>query len=266
MRCAFAAVAALAVLSMPAFADVRVVVSKSRQQMAVSIDGGSSYRWAVSTGRSGYTTPSGTFRAIRLERVYYSKKYDNAPMPHAVFFHGGYAIHGTMEERHLGRAVSHGCVRLSRAHAAILFAAVREAGMNHTHVVITDAPLYGGVPVARRIEAPAGAPRDREARRRAPDDGPDVVAAVPRDRERLAVIPGYATFDDVPRGFYDVEGPVRGEPRVVVVPVPGYADRPPPGYAVSRPLTRRERRELAREEARRAAELRRFYRDNGFEW
>jgi hypothetical protein len=238
------------ILSAPAFADVRVVVSKSQQQMAVSIDGGPSYRWTVSTGRSGYTTPSGNFRAIRLEQVYYSKKYDNAPMPHAVFFHGGYAIHGTMEERHLGRAVSHGCVRLSRAHAAILFAAVRQAGMGHTHIVITDAPLYGGMPVARR----------------APDDGRDIVAAVPRDRERLAVIPGYAMFDDAPRGYYDAEGPARDQPRIVVVPAPGYADRPPPGYVVSRPFTRREWRELARENARREAELRRFYRDNGFEW
>ena len=58
--------------------------------------------WTVSTGRDGYTTPSGSFRAIRLEEVYYSKKYDDAPMPNAVFFYGGYAIHGTFEERRLG--------------------------------------------------------------------------------------------------------------------------------------------------------------------
>lgn len=262
MRCMFAAVAALLVLSTPAFADVRVVISKSQQQMAVSVDGGPSYRWMVSTGRPGYTTPSGNFRAIRLEQVYYSKKYDNAPMPHAVFFHGGYAIHGTMEERHLGRAVSHGCVRLSRAHAAILFDAVRRAGMGHTHIVITDAPLYGGMPVARQIEVPADASRDREAMRQAPE------------------------YYEYPRGYYYVERPAddwSGSSPAIIIRAPGYADRRPPGYAAPRPLTRREQRELAREEARREAqaryrmrlepgrvyseaELRRFYRDNGFEW
>ncbi|MEI9805701.1 MAG: L,D-transpeptidase [Pseudolabrys sp.] len=73
--------------------------------MTVTIDGAPTYRWAVSTGRSGYDTPSGSFRAIRLERVYYSKKFDDAPMPNSVFFYGGYAIHGTYEEAKLGNPV-----------------------------------------------------------------------------------------------------------------------------------------------------------------
>jgi hypothetical protein len=147
MRCVVAALSVLA-LCAPAWADVHVTISKSQQQMAVSIDGGPSYRWAVSTGKPGYDTPGGSFRAIRLEQVYYSKKYDDAPMPNAVFFHGGYAIHGTLEERRLGQPVSHGCVRLMRANAALLFEAVRAQGMSRTHIVITDAPLYGGMPMA----------------------------------------------------------------------------------------------------------------------
>jgi hypothetical protein len=95
----------LAVLALPAsaLADVNIVISKSQQEMVVSIDGGPAYRWPVSTGRSGYNTPSGSFNAIRLERVYYSKKYDDAPMPNSVFFYGGYAIHGTLEERGVAR-------------------------------------------------------------------------------------------------------------------------------------------------------------------
>jgi hypothetical protein len=142
----------LAVLALPAsaLADVNITISKSQQRMAVSIDGGPAYVWPVSTGRSGYATPSGSFSAIRLERVYYSKKYDDAPMPNSVFFHGGYAIHGTFEERKLGHAVSHGCVRLSRAHAALLYAAVQAHGKSRTHIRITDGPIYGAPPVVAR--------------------------------------------------------------------------------------------------------------------
>lgn len=140
-------------LLMPAFAkaEVLVTISKSEQQMTVSVNGASSYRWSVSTGRPGYNTPSGSFHPLRLERVYYSKKFDDAPMPNSVFFYGGYAVHGTYEESKLGRPVSHGCVRLTRANAATLFALVQQHGLSNTRVVITDGPLRGesGTPMAR---------------------------------------------------------------------------------------------------------------------
>jgi hypothetical protein len=150
MRCIGLIVLAVLASAAPALADVDVVISKSQQQMVVTVDGGPSYRWPVSTGRSGYDTPEGNFSAIRLERVYFSKKYDDAPMPNSVFFHGGYAIHGTFEEGRLGNAVSHGCVRLARENAAVLYAAVKAQGIGHTHIRITDGPVYGGPPVVAR--------------------------------------------------------------------------------------------------------------------
>ena len=150
MRCVGLILAAVLASGVSASADVHVTISKSQQQMLVTIDGGQTYRWPVSTGRSGYTTPNGSFNAIRLERVYFSKKYDDAPMPNSVFFYGGYAIHGTLEERKLGNAVSHGCVRLARDNAAVLYAAVQAHGMRHTHIRITDGPLYGGPPLVAR--------------------------------------------------------------------------------------------------------------------
>jgi hypothetical protein len=150
MRCVGLILLAILASAVPASADVHVTISKSQQQMLVSIDGGPTYRWPVSTGRSGYTTPNGSFNAIRLERVYFSKKYDDAPMPNSVFFYGGYAIHGTLEERKLGNAVSHGCVRLARDNAAVLYAAVQAHGMSRTHIRITDGPIYGGPPVVAR--------------------------------------------------------------------------------------------------------------------
>jgi hypothetical protein len=138
---AITAFSALLCLAAPAKAEVLVSISKSQQQMTVSIDGARTYHWAVSTGRPGYDTPSGGFRATRLERVYYSKKFDDAPMPNSVFFYGGYAIHGTYEESKLGSPVSHGCVRLARANAETLYALVRARGMSNTRVVVDDGPL-----------------------------------------------------------------------------------------------------------------------------
>src|SRR5437016_11928634 len=84
-------------------ASVLVSIDKSTQRMWVSVDGVPRYHWAVSTGRAGYGTPSGTYRPQRLERTWFSKEYYNSPMPHSIFFHGGYAIHGSYEIHRLGR-------------------------------------------------------------------------------------------------------------------------------------------------------------------
>ncbi|HXD44862.1 MAG TPA: L,D-transpeptidase [Pseudolabrys sp.] len=138
--------------SVAARADVVVNISKSQQRLAVVVDGAEAYRWPVSTGRRGYTTPSGVFHPERLERHWYSRKYENSPMPWSVFFHRGYAVHGTMEAYHLGRAASHGCVRLRPDHARTLFGLVRRAGFNHTKIVVLDGPLPHLRP------APHGAP------------------------------------------------------------------------------------------------------------
>lgn len=117
----------------PAFArDLLVVIDISQQAMTVRVDGVTRHNWPVSTGRKGYPTPKGTFRPVRLERMWYSTKYDNAPMPYSIFFHYGYAIHGTTEVRSLGRPASHGCVRLHPSNAATLFSLVQRIGRSNT--------------------------------------------------------------------------------------------------------------------------------------
>jgi lipoprotein-anchoring transpeptidase ErfK/SrfK len=110
----------------------------SKQTMTVSEHGHVVYRWRVSTARPGYVTPRGTYRPIRLNRMWRSRKYHNSPMPHSVFFHGGYAIHGTYETRNLGRPASHGCIRLHPEDAATFFAMVQEAGPSNTRIVVTN--------------------------------------------------------------------------------------------------------------------------------
>ena len=123
--------------SAPAWADVVAHIYLWSQSMTVSVDGVQRYTWPVSTGRFGYMTPIGEYHPIRLERVWYSTIYNFAPMPYAVFFRGGYAIHGTNETARIGRRASHGCVRLDTANAAILYSLVQQHGYGKTSIIIT---------------------------------------------------------------------------------------------------------------------------------
>jgi hypothetical protein len=145
-------IGALLCLSAPAQAELVVNISKSEQRLAVVVDGTELYRWPVSTGRPGYPTPAGAFRPTRLEPNWHSHQYNMTPMPWSVFFYRGYALHGTMEANNLGRAVSHGCVRLRPENASVLFALIRRSGVNNIKLVVTDGPL----PRARRL--PSGTP------------------------------------------------------------------------------------------------------------
>ena len=123
--------AALAVPLAPAArANIAITIDKSAQQMTVAVDGTQRYTWPVSTGRPGYDTPNGNFKPNRMDADHFSQEWDNAPMPHTMFFDlHGHAIHGFFDVKHLGLAVSHGCVRLSPDHAATLFDLVKAEGM-----------------------------------------------------------------------------------------------------------------------------------------
>jgi lipoprotein-anchoring transpeptidase ErfK/SrfK len=117
-------------------AEILVNIHRSSQTMDVVVDGMERYNWPVSTGRRSLPTPAGTFHPHMLARSWFSSKYDNSPMPHSIFFRGGIAIHGTYEEAALGRPVSHGCVRLDRENAAVLFGLVEQEGLGATTIVV----------------------------------------------------------------------------------------------------------------------------------
>jgi hypothetical protein len=140
-RIAAALLLALPFGSAPAQADLLVNNSKSQQRVSVTIDGTEAYRWVISTGRRGYDTPSGVFRPVRLERHWYSRQYEMTPMPWAMFFHRGYAMHATTEVYNLGRVASHGCVRLRPDNAATLYSLVRRQGMANTKIVVLNGAL-----------------------------------------------------------------------------------------------------------------------------
>ena len=147
---AVAFISALAFTS-AARADIFISINKSAQQMGVTVDGRLRYVWPVSTGARGYDTPTGEFKPFRMERDHFSREWDDAPMPNSIFFtQVGHAIHGTYETKNLGRAASHGCVRLSRTNAATLFDLIKQEGMAHVRVVLTgEIPGGPGNPAAR---------------------------------------------------------------------------------------------------------------------
>ena len=119
-------------------AAVDIEVNKDIQQMIVSVDGQVLYRWPVSSGNPTHETPNGKFQTFRMEENHFSKEFDDAPMPHSIFFtKQGHAIHGTDSVRNLGTPVSHGCVRLSRANATTLWNLVKKEGLLKTSVHLT---------------------------------------------------------------------------------------------------------------------------------
>lgn len=152
--------AALTLVGAPlAQANIAIAIDKNAQQMTVAVDGAQRYTWPVSTGRPGYDTPNGNFKPNRMDADHLSQEWDNAPMPHTIFFDlHGHAIHGFFDVKHLGLPVSHGCVRLSPDHAATLFELVKAEGMANTSVtVVGRTPSGGAAPMARAGQPDGGA-------------------------------------------------------------------------------------------------------------
>src|SRR5262245_19780614 len=138
MRSFLVAFAGLMLIATGAQAKVAITVDKDNQLMTVAVDGVARYRWPVSTGIPSYETPNGSFRTFRMEADHFSKEFDDAPMPHSIFFTKiGHAIHGTDSEGRLGTPASHGYVRLSRANASTLYALVQAQGVLNTTVTLT---------------------------------------------------------------------------------------------------------------------------------
>jgi lipoprotein-anchoring transpeptidase ErfK/SrfK len=123
--------------SKQAYANILIQIDKPSQTMTVSVNGAPLYRWPLSTGATGFSTPAGSYKPFRMEVMHYSQEWDNAGMPHAIFFtQRGHSIHGT-DHAGLGTPVSHGCVRLSLSNATTLYQLVSAEGMANTKVIVT---------------------------------------------------------------------------------------------------------------------------------
>jgi hypothetical protein len=145
---------AVCVASAPASAEIVIAINKSKQRMAVLVDGVEQHVWKVSTGVGG-APKRGTYHPERLEKSWFSHKYGMSPMPHSIFFHEGFAIHGTIYVSRLGNRASHGCVRLHPTNAATLFDLVRSHAMSDTTIIVSDTDYVAPKPAPVRIDAAA---------------------------------------------------------------------------------------------------------------
>lgn len=137
-RVALLAALSAALFGGPAAADVVAEIKLSQQTMVVSVDGVVHHVWRVSTGRSGWRTPTGTFRPQSMQVRHFSTLFNGAPMPYSIFFHGHFAVHGTNEIQNLGRRASHGCVRLHPVNARTLFEIIKGTGPRNARIVVTS--------------------------------------------------------------------------------------------------------------------------------
>jgi lipoprotein-anchoring transpeptidase ErfK/SrfK len=134
-----AAVLAATLAVVPAAAErLEVIVDLSEQLMLVRRDGMGVAAWPVSSARTGKVTPIGAFKPYLLKRMHRSSLYNDAPMPHSIFFSGDYAIHGTTSTDRLGSPASAGCVWLHPDDARTLFDLVLETGIAETRIEIRE--------------------------------------------------------------------------------------------------------------------------------
>ena len=196
MRSFLVAFAGLMLIVTGAQAKVAITVDKDNQLMTVAVDGVPRYRWPVSTGIPSYETPNGSFRTFRMEADHFSKEFDDAPMPHSIFFTKiGHAIHGTDSVGRLGSPASHGCVRLSRANAATLYALVQDQGVLNTTVTLTGSSQVALARNPRGRANTAVARRDYEQQQQYGNAGEPVVIAPQSSyapQAGYAPQPGYA--------------------------------------------------------------------------
>jgi hypothetical protein len=195
---------------------ILINIDKSKQRMTVSVDGVETFDWPVSTGRAGYSTPSGNYTATSMNEIWYSRQWDNATMPHSVFFmKDGHAIHGSNDVKNLGKPASHGCVRISPENATTLYALVGKSGLENTHVVLSGVTPGGeyrgaGPASAARYYQPApGAYESGYATQGYATQGyvTQGYAAQTRTQPASAGRSGGATYYYAPQGYYVVPRP-----------------------------------------------------------
>jgi hypothetical protein len=125
-------------------------INLATQRMTVSYNGKAQHTWAISSGARGFETPAGSFKPQWTAKLWHSRTYDMAEMPHAVFFNGGIAVHATQSVGRLGSPASHGCIRLAPANAAQFYALVARHGNAHTKIAVTGRPAFNDEVASRR--------------------------------------------------------------------------------------------------------------------
>ena len=81
------------------------------------------FSYLVSTGKAATPTPTGVF-SVQIKRIsdrMRGEDYNVPNVPYAMYFSGGYAIHGAYWHNQFGTPVSHGCVNVRVDRAERLF-------------------------------------------------------------------------------------------------------------------------------------------------
>ena len=127
---------------------VVVIVSLPEQRAHVYRNGLRIGVSTVSTGKPGHDTPTGVFPILQKRVEHYSTLYDDAPMPYMQrLTWDGVALHAG---RIPGYPASHGCVRLPREFAELLF----DATSHGTTVVVADQSSHSASVVWPGAQAP----------------------------------------------------------------------------------------------------------------
>jgi hypothetical protein len=214
-------------------ARLDILVDKATQRMLVIQNGYMRYMWPVSTGRDETATPNGVYTPQRLERSWFSSAYYNSPMPYSIFFHNGYAIHGSYAIDRLGGPASHGCVRLHPHHAALLFDLVQQEGPDKTTIEITDeaGPRQPPFPPREIAAAGQGQYPPGIVRYRENADTPEPPSILPGNRPEEPPLP--------PREIGAGRSPYPPMPRLARYRDNGDMPEPPPVLRGNRPLAAR---------------------------
>lgn len=106
---------------------VHIIVSLPKQQMTVYKGDKVLTTSKVSSGKAGYSTPSGVFSILERKPRHYSNIYRGAPMPFMQrLTWSGIALHASNSVPN--HPASHGCVRLPPAFAKQLFQVTQKGG------------------------------------------------------------------------------------------------------------------------------------------
>ncbi len=106
------------------------------EQTLTATDADGTFSTKISSARPGFTTAKGCYDNPQLEQVHPSRKLDNSPVPHSIFYSGGFAIHGTLDDASIGRPASYGGIRVSRYAASVIYGLIEYYGTAKSKVCV----------------------------------------------------------------------------------------------------------------------------------
>jgi len=145
-----------------------ILVSIPDRKLALIENGEVKKIYPVAVGKESTPSPSGSFRIITrvANPTYYHEGKIIPPGPANPvgtrwmgLSERGYGIHGTIAPGSIGKAASHGCIRMARADLEQLFAQVQVGDVVEIHAERNEetAAIFGGADITELADAAPGA-------------------------------------------------------------------------------------------------------------